>query len=289
MGLISIIWNVNPEIFRVGGFALRYYSVLFATAFALGYLLMKTMYRKEGLGEEHLSPLLFYIIAGTIIGARLGQVFFYEFGYFKSHPLEIIFPFRFGAKGFEWTGYQGLASHGGAIGILAALALYCRKYGHNFLQTVDKLVITVALAGFFIRIGNLFNSEIIGKPAAVSLAFVFERVDLLPRHPSQVYEAIAYLVVFLALWMLYQKKRQRLSKGFLFGWFLVLVFSARLLIEFTKENQEQFENALLLNMGQILSIPFILIGVFFILRRKKIGVAEIRTKEDYYGTSSPPS
>lgn len=287
MELLSIKWNVNPEIFRIGGFALRYYSVLFAIAFALGYLLMKSMYKKEGLGEEHLSPLLFYIIAGTIIGARLGQVFFYAFDYFKSHPLEIIFPFRFGAKGFEWTGYQGLASHGGAIGILLALALYCRKYDHNFLQTADKLVITVALAGFFIRTGNLFNSEIIGKPAAVPWAFVFEKVDLIPRHPSQVYEAIAYLVVFLFLWKLYQQKRQQRQPGFLFGWFLVLVFSARLLIEFTKENQEPFENALLLNMGQLLSIPFILIGVFFIWRKQKVTLAQKRSKESSYGTSTP--
>lgn len=270
MSLLYINWNINPEIFRIEGFALRYYSVLFAIAFLLGFTLMKKMYQKEGLDTQHLNPLLIYIVAGTIIGARLGQVFFYEFGYFKNHLLEIIFPFRISNKGFEWTGYQGLASHGGAIGILIALTLYCRKYHEDFLSVMDKLVVAVSLAGFFIRTGNLFNSEIIGKPTDVSWAFVFERVDLLPRHPSQVYEAIAYLFVFCILWFLYQKRGTQLKKGFLFGLFLLLVFTARFLIEFSKENQEVFENALPINMGQILSLPFIALGIYFILRKPKI-------------------
>jgi phosphatidylglycerol---prolipoprotein diacylglyceryl transferase len=206
MELLFIRWNINPEIFRIGGFALRYYSVLFAIAFLLGYSLVKSMYQKEGLDEKTFNPLLIYIIAGTIIGARLGQVFFYEFGYFRHHLLEIIFPFCIGSKGFEWTGYQGLASHGAAIGILIALALYCKKYKQNFLRTIDKIVIAVALAGFFIRTGNLFNSEIIGKPTDVSWAFIFERVDFIPRHPSQVYEAAAYLLIFFILWSIVNVK-----------------------------------------------------------------------------------
>lgn len=267
MELLFFRWNINPEIFRIGGFALRYYSVMFAIAFLLGYALVKRMYQKEGLKIELLNPLLIYIIVGTLIGARLGQVFFYEFGYFKHHLLEIIFPFRISNKGFEWTGYQGLASHGGAIGILIALALYCKKYHEDFLRVMDKLVIAVALAGFFIRTGNLFNSEIIGKPTDVSWAFIFERVDLLPRHPSQVYESLAYLIIFFILWKVYQKGNSRIPKGTLFGLFLVFVFSARFLIEFSKENQESFENQLPLNMGQILSIPFILLGFYFIWRK----------------------
>lgn len=207
MELLFINWNVNPEIFRIGGFALRYYSVMFAIAFLLGYALVKKMYQREGLKLELLNPLLIYIIAGTLVGARLGQVFFYEFGYFKNHILEIIFPFRISNKGFEWTGYQGLASHGGAIGILIALALYCKRYHQNFLKTLDKIVIPAALAGFFIRTGNLFNSEIIGKPTDVPWAFVFEKVDWIPRHPSQVYEAFAYLISFFVLWNFYLRKR----------------------------------------------------------------------------------
>jgi phosphatidylglycerol---prolipoprotein diacylglyceryl transferase len=270
MSILQITWNINPEIFRLGGFGLRYYSLLFALAFFIGYTLMKGMFQKEGLSEQLLSPLVIYIIAGTIIGARLGQVFFYEFGYYKHHLLEIVFPFKIGNKGFEWTGYQGLASHGGAIGILIALTLYCKKYQQSFLSILDKLVITVALAGFFIRVGNFFNSEIIGKPANVSWAVVFKRVDLIPRHPSQLYEAFCYLISFIILWILYQRKRKQLQKGFLFGLFLVLIFSARFLIEFTKEAQEAFEKSLPLNMGQILSLPLIAIGIYFILGKPKL-------------------
>ena len=269
MELLYIKWNVNPEIFRIGGFALRYYSILFAIAFVIGYILLKRMYERDGLNEKLLNPLLIYIIAGTIIGARLGQVFFYELDYYKHHLLEIILPFRITKAGFEWTGYQGLASHGAAIGILLALAFYCKRYKQIFLFVVDRIVIVIALAGFFIRLGNLFNSEIIGKPTNVSWAFVFEKVDLLPRHPSQVYEAIAYLIIFIVLWRIYQKKVKQINKGFLFGIFLILVFSARFFIEFSKENQEAFERSLPINMGQILSIPFILLGCYFIFRQSR--------------------
>lgn len=268
VSLLQIIWNINPEIFNAGGFSLRYYSVLFAIAFFLGYWLMKKMYLREGQDEQKLPPLLIYIILGTLIGARLGQVLFYEFDYFKNHPLEIILPFRIGKDGFEWTGYQGLASHGGAIGILLALALYCKKYKQPFLWVLDRLVIVIALAGFFIRLGNLFNSEIIGKPSSLPWAFVFAKVDFLPRHPSQLYEAIAYLVIFFLLCLFYKRKFHQLKKGYLFGMFLVLVFVSRFLIEFSKENQEAFENSLPLNMGQMLSIPFVVIGIYFILRKK---------------------
>jgi prolipoprotein diacylglyceryl transferase len=285
MELLFIRWNINPEIFRIGGFALRYYSVMFAIAFILGYLIVKRMYQKEGLDLELLNPLLIYMIVGTLVGARLGQVFFYEFGYFRHHLLEIILPFRISSKGFEWTGYQGLASHGGAIGILIALALYCKRYKDNFLRVMDKLVVAVALAGFFIRTGNLFNSEIIGKPTGVSWAFVFERVDLLPRHPSQVYEALAYLFTFFVLLTLYERKGDDLKRGFLFGLFLVLVFTARFVIEFTKENQEAFESSLPINMGQILSLPFVLIGFYFIFRRRRNNHIEThKPKQVSYGT-----
>lgn len=225
------------------------------------------MYQKEGLNQEELSPLLIYIIAGTVIGARLGQAFFYEFGYFKHHPLEIILPFRIGDNGFEWTGYQGLASHGGAIGVLIALAIYCKKFQQSFLRTIDKIVIAVALAGFFIRVGNFFNSEIIGTPSALPWAVVFLKIDNIPRHPAQLYEAFAYLCIFIFLWTLYKRKGLELKKGFLFGLFLILVFSARFFIEFIKEDQEAFEKGWLLNMGQLLSIPFVAAGLYFVLRK----------------------
>ena len=267
MQWLYVYWNVDPEIFRIGGFAFRYYSLLFGVAFIGGFVLMKRMYRQEGVNESLVNPLLLYIVAGTLIGARLGQVFFYEFGYFKNHLLEIILPFRIGSKGFEWTGYQGLASHGGAIGILIALAIYAKKYKQSYLWVVDRLAIVIALAGFFIRLGNLFNSEIIGRPTNVAWAFIFERVDLFPRHPSQLYEAITYLFIFFILWSIYRKKAGQQQKGFLFGLFLVLVFCARFIIEFSKENQEVFENSLPINMGQILSIPFVLTGLYFMFRK----------------------
>lgn len=269
MPLIYIQWSASPFIIRIGGFELRYYSLLFAVAFWLGYVLVKKMFQKERKPEELLTPLIIYIMAGTVIGARLGQTLFYEFGYFKNHPLEIILPFRISSGGFEWTGYQGLASHGGAIGILLSLTFYCRKYKQDFLRTIDKLVIAVALAGFFIRLGNFFNSEIIGMPTTLPWGVVFSRVDNIPRHPAQLYEALAYLSIFVWLWTLYKQHGIQLRKGFLFGLFLVLVFTARFLIEFIKEDQEAFEKGWLLNMGQLLSIPFIVAGIYFMTRRRK--------------------
>ena len=269
--LLYINWNINPEIFRIGGFSLRYYSIMFAFAFLFSYLLLSKIYKRENISQQLLGKLFIYIIIGTLVGARLGHTLFYEFGYFKNHLLEIVLPFKITNGKFELTGYQGLASHGGAIGIIIAVVLYCRKYKQSFLWIMDRLGIVVALSGFFIRIGNLFNSEIIGQPTNVSWAFVFERVDSVPRHPAQLYEAILYFIIFIILWFLYRSKVQRFQNGFLFGSFLVMLFSARFIIEFFKENQEAFESYLPINMGQILSIPFILLGMYFLVRRNKKG------------------
>lgn len=266
--MLYINWNVNPEIFRIGGFALRYYSLMFVFAFVASYILLSKIYIKENISPQLLTKLAVYVFIGTLIGARLGHTLFYEFGYYKNHLLEIVLPFKITNGKFELTGYQGLASHGGAIGILAAVGLYCRKYKQPFLWIMDRLGIVVALSGFFIRLGNLFNSEIIGKPSDFPWAFIFERVDPIPRHPAQLYEAILYLAIFIVLWFLY-KKSNRYQNGFLFGCFLVMLFSVRFLVEFAKENQETFENALLINMGQILSIPFILIGAYLIISKSR--------------------
>lgn len=268
MTLIQIHWNIDPEIFKVGGFSLRYYSLLFGIGVVAGYAVIKKIFQSEKISQEHLGSLLLYMVLGTAIGARLGHVLFYEFSYYKNHPLEIILPFRFSQNGLEWTGYEGLASHGGAIGILVALALYCRKYQYSMLWMLDRLVISIALAGCFIRLGNLFNSEIIGKPATVSWAFVFQRVDNIPRHPSQLYEAAAYLIIFGILLTAYKRSSLRMRKGFLLGLFLLLVFSSRFIVEFTKEDQESFESGWSLNLGQILSIPFIVAGIYFLFRNQ---------------------
>ena len=270
--LIYINWNINPEIFRIGGFALRYYSLMFAAAFIFSYFILTKIFAKENIELKLLDKLFVYVFIGTLIGARLGHTLFYEFSYYKYHLLEIILPFQITNGKFELTGYQGLASHGGAVGILLSVALYCKKYKQSFLWTIDRLVIVVAISAFFIRMGNLFNSEIIGRPTDVPWAFVFERVDFIPRHPTQLYEAILYLFIFVTLWIFYYKKAQQLNNGFLFGLFLVLLFSVRFVIEFVKENQEIFENRLPVNMGQILSIPFILIGFYFILRRSGLKI-----------------
>lgn len=267
--ILYITWNIDPEIFRIGGFALRYYSVMFVFAFYFSYLLLSKIYKKENVSLSLLNKLSVYIFIGTIAGARLGHTLFYEFGYYKNHLLEIILPFSIRDGRFELTGYQGLASHGAAIGIIIAVIWYCWKSKQSFLWIMDRLVIVVALSAFFIRIGNLFNSEIIGKPTNVAWAFIFERVDMIPRHPAQLYEAISYLIIFGILWFLYKKKIEKVQQGFVFGSFLIMLFSVRFLVEFLKENQETFENTMVINMGQILSIPFILIGVILMISKSK--------------------
>ena len=264
MNLLQINWNISPEIFRVGGFALRYYSLMFVLAFIISYYLLSRIFKKENVPQRLLDKLLLYVFIGTLAGARLGHTLFYEFGYYKNHLLEIILPFTFTNDRFEFTGYQGLASHGGAIGILLAVGLYCKKYKQSFLWVMDRLVIVVALSGFFIRVGNFFNSEIIGKPTNHSWGVIFERVDLIPRYPAQLFEAFSYLLIFGLLWLIYRRKGINLPKGFLFGLFLILVFTVRFFIEFLKENQEPFEAAWPLNLGQLLSLPFILVGLFFV-------------------------
>ena len=265
--ILYITWNIDPVIFSIGGFALRYYSIMFALAFIGSYIILSKIYVKENVSSQLLNKLAIFVFIGTLIGVRLGHTLFYEFSYYKNHLLEIILPFRVANGKFELTGYQGLASHGGAIGIILAVVFYCRKYKQSFLLIMDRLGIAVALSGFFIRLGNLFNSEIIGKPTNVSWAFVFEKVDRVPRHPAQLYEAILYLIIFGILWFIYWKKIEKPGDGFMFGCFLVMLFTARFLIEFVKENQEAFENNWPINMGQILSIPFILIGVYLIVSK----------------------
>jgi phosphatidylglycerol:prolipoprotein diacylglycerol transferase len=261
----QIHWNVNPEIFRIGSFALRYYSIMFMLAFASSYLVLSKIFIQENINGKLLNRLSVYIFLGTIAGARLGHCLFYEFDYYKSHLLEIILPFRFSNGHFELTGYQGLASHGGAI----AVWLFSRRYKIKIIWLLDRLAIIIPLAAFFIRTGNFFNSEIIGKPADVPWAVVFERVDNLPRHPAMLYEALCYLIIFFVLLMFYKKKIYQLKPGFLFGIFLVLLFSVRFFTEFFKENQETFENNLPFNMGQLLSIPFIIAGLWLVFGKHK--------------------
>lgn len=254
-----IHWNVSPDIFSLGPITIRWYGLLFALSFVIGFKIMLAIFKNEKKSEHDLNDLVWYMIIGTVIGARLGHTLFYNPAYYLSHPIEIL---------EIWKG--GLASHGAAIGILTALYFFSRnRKNTTFLWTVDRVVITVALSGFFIRMGNLFNSEIIGKPTGASWGFVFDSVDNVPRHPAQLYESIAYLLIFVLLYRIYFKSNGKFKPGYLFGLFLILVFAFRFFVEFLKENQTYFEEGMKLNMGQLLSIPFILLGVYLLLRKKK--------------------
>lgn len=264
--LLSIHWDVSPEIFTIGNFSMRWYGILFASGFLLGLLMVTKMFKAEKAPEKWLDIIFFFMIGGGVLGARLGHVFFYEWDYYSQHLSEIP---------MIWNG--GLASHGGAIGILIALWLFSRYYSkRSMLWLLDKIVVPTALAACLIRLGNLMNSEIVGKVTDVPWAFEFVRhaqsnqIALEPRHPAQLYEAIGYLIIFVILYFTYWKTEKRKQQGYIFGLFLVLVFSWRFIVEPFKSSQGGFESALgnVLSTGQWLSIPFVLAGVFFMVRAR---------------------
>jgi prolipoprotein diacylglyceryl transferase len=251
--LAQVRWDVDPVIFHLGPLPIRWYSLGWLLAFGVGFYIVQWMFRKEGKPEEDLEPILFYMLAGAMIGARLGHVLFYRPDYYLSHPIEII---------AFWKGVRGLASHGGALGILISLYIYTRRHpAHSYLWLLDRVAVPTALGGMFIRLGNLMNSEILGLPSDLPWAMVFLRVDNVPRHPAQLYEALAYLIVFLVLITLYRRGGARVPRGRLIGVFFALVFAARFLIEFVKERHVPFEASLPLSMGQILSIPMVALGL----------------------------
>jgi prolipoprotein diacylglyceryl transferase len=262
---LYIHWDVDPQI--IDGFSIGYYNLLFVGGLFLCAHLVKRMFIREKIAEATLYTLSFYCLLGIVLGARLGHCLFYEPEYYLHHPLEMLLPVSFENGRFAITGYRGLASHGGTLGLLIALYLFRKKTGMGFLTTADYLAVVAPLGAFFIRMGNLMNSEIIGKETNVPWAFIFSKVDSIPRHPAQLYEAIAYLILFIVLWRLYEKKGMRLRNGFYFGMTLFVIFTFRFFIEFIKERQVSFEYGLLLDMGQILSIPFMLTGLYFILRK----------------------
>ncbi|MGE5304411.1 MAG: prolipoprotein diacylglyceryl transferase [Alphaproteobacteria bacterium] len=249
-----IVWNIDPEIFSLGPIHLRWYGLFFSLGFLLGYEIMAGIYRREGRNLENLSDLLLYLILGTVIGARLGHVLLYQPDYYLAHPWEIP---------MIWEG--GLASHGGFAGVMIALYLYLKKHRDmSFIELADRLAIPCLLAATMIRIGNFFNSEILGTPSNLPWAVVFARVDPIPRHPAMLYEALAYFLVFCALYIAYWKTTIIQYPGRVLGTSLATCFLARFLIEFVKENQVPFENGMPLNMGQLLSIPFIVAGLYLI-------------------------
>jgi phosphatidylglycerol:prolipoprotein diacylglycerol transferase len=258
-----IIWNVRSNVFP-GLDIPKWYGLCWAMGVFSGYRVMAYIFRKEGKSINELDTLTTYVLFGAILGARFGHILFYDPLYYLRHPIEIL-PIRL-SPSFEFTGLSGLASHGGGVGIFIAIFLYCRRYQAHYIQLLDKTAIAVALVGAFIRFGNLINSEIIGIPTDVPWAFVFTRTDQLPRHPAQLYESVFCLFLFMLLFSVWKLKRGKLQNGFLLGIFLVLLFSFRFMDEFLKIDQEPFERALFLNMGQILSIPFVLTGLALLLK-----------------------
>jgi prolipoprotein diacylglyceryl transferase len=246
-----------PEWFPLlGGHPIAWYGVLWALAFLFGYIIMSKIYKREGMTEKSMDQLTLYMLISSVVGARLGHCLFYEPEYYLSHPIEIL---------KIWEG--GLASHGGAIGILLGLWLYVRKVKRPYIWILDRIVIVVALAGALIRLGNLMNSEIYGFETTLPWGFVFVRDGQeIPRHPTQIYEALFCIVAFIWLMFLYYKKDAgRKQPGLLFGLFLLIIFGSRIAIEFLKEVQVDFEKGMVLDMGQWLSVPFVLAGVFFLI------------------------
>lgn len=245
-----MVWNVDPVFFSLGPITVRWYGLLFVIGFMIGFHGMKRMFRRDGYPLEVVDALLVHVMVGTIVGARLGHCFFYEPAYFFSHPLEIF---------AVWKG--GLASHGGFLGVFIGTLRFSRRYQVPFLYVIDRVALLSLFSGALIRLGNLMNSEILGRPTDVPWAFVFERVDSIPRHPTQIYESLAYATISLTAWRLESRKHKTLPAGFLLGFILAFGFSARFLIEFFKENQEPFEKDLPLNMGQLLSLLPVLVGI----------------------------
>lgn len=271
---LFVNWDVSPEILNIAGISIRYYGLLFALAFIFGYKIEGKIFKSEGLPVAWLDKLWLYVAVATIIGARLGHCIFYDWAYYSEHFMEMILPVRLEPE-FKFIGYQGLASHGAAIGIIAGLWYYSRKISKkSIFWILDRAVIPIALAGFFIRMGNLMNSEIIGLPTEMPWGFRFVNSGMehpeLPRHPAQLYEAISYLISFGILMFLYWRTSVKKNMGFIFGAFLVLIFTDRFFIEFVKENQEAWEAGMALNMGQILSIPFVVVGVFMLWFSRKL-------------------
>jgi prolipoprotein diacylglyceryl transferase len=274
MNLLSflsyITWDVNPDAFTIPfiDHPVKWYGLSWALGFLLGQQIMYFIYKREGESVKDVDTLTLYIIVSALIGARFGHFLFYDPSVFITDPLQILLP-----------PYAGLASHGGAIGTALGVYFYAKKENINYLWIVDRLVIITALAGCFIRLGNLMNSEVVGTPTTVPWAFIFVAFDGIPRHPAQLYEAIYCFFLFLILFWLWSTKRTTLNNGVLTGWFLIVLFTLRFVDEFFKINQEPFEADLVLNMGQILSIPFVIIGVVILLLSRYRGNKGIRPSQ----------
>ncbi|MDR1173043.1 MAG: prolipoprotein diacylglyceryl transferase [Bacteroidales bacterium] len=255
MSDLFIHWSINPEAFSLGPLTVRWYGILYGCAFIASYYTFKELLKFDKLPDDFADRALIYMILGTVIGARIGDCFFYHPAYYLQHPLEIF---------ATWKG--GLSSHGGAIGILTALYLFGRKMKKPYIWVLDRVVIVIGVAGFFIRMGNLMNSEIYGHATTLAWGFIFERNgETVPKHPTQIYEALYYALTYLVLRFVYRRCDNRPRPFLIFGLFLIMVFGFRFCIEFIKNPQEDFEQNMMFNMGQWLSAPFVILGIISLI------------------------
>lgn len=285
---LAVTWTVDPVLFSLGPVSVRWYGMMFVVGFFIGYKIMERIFRHEGVPEKWLGILLIYVVIATIVGARLGHCFFYEWDYFSKHPVEIL---------YTWNG--GLASHGGTIGLMIAVILFSVfTTKRNPLWTFDRLVIPIALVGALIRMGNLMNHEIYGYPTDLPWGFRFvanvnawmagaDPIYTVPSHPTQIYEALCYLALFGLLMWMYWKKNAGERPGLIFGVFFVWLFTSRFLIEFIKNPQEAFEVGMTLNMGQWLSLPFILMGIGLIIYSLNARPFKIRYPDKFPPENEP--
>ena len=257
---LVVTWDVNPALFHLGSFEVRYYGVLWAVALGISAYIFHHIMIREGLSEKTFDSVFWFGVISTVLGSRLGHCLFYDPGYYLTHPVEIL-DIRQG----------GMASHGAAVGLLIGLWLFSRKNKLPYIWSLDRISIVVAISGVAVRLGNLMNSEIYGTVTSLPWGFIFVRDgETLPKHPTQIYEALCYLVLFvILLWMYYKKDLARRRPGVMFGFFLIILFGTRFLIEFIKNPQEDYEQHMVLNMGQQLSIPFIVAGVVILWRALK--------------------
>jgi len=271
MYLLKIDWAPSETLFKIGDFGIHYYSLMFIVAFSFGYYIMKKIFVNENVSEEYLESLFVYMVLSILLGARLGDVFFYSWDYYSNHLLEILLPIKETSDGYKFTGFRGLASHGAVIGSLIGLYLYQLKFKkRSLLWLLDRITIPVSLGACFVRLGNFFNSEIVGKYSNTDFGVVFlNRGETLPRHPAQIYESICYLFLFLFLRKTYNSDKKN-RQGYLIGSFFVGMFTIRFLIEYLKESQGGLEDILgLFTTGQWLSFPLIIFGFYLIFRQSK--------------------
>jgi len=277
MYFTKIDWAPNETLFKIGSFGIHYYSLMFIIAFGLGYYMMKKIYDEEKIPLEYLESLFVYMIISVLLGARLGDVIFYSWDYYQDHLIEILLPIRDTPTGYTFTGFRGLASHGAVIGTLIGLYLYKRKFTHKpLLWLLDRVTVPIAIGASFVRFGNLLNSEIVGKYTNTNFGVVFlNRGESLPRHPAQLYEAIGYIILFFILKQTY-KSEYKNKPGFMLGLFFVGMFVIRFLVEYIKESQGGFEDLIpIFSTGQWLSIPFVALGGFLMLRSSKTTQNEV--------------